>query len=87
MDTFSLEDDDYGDLFITQSSNVSAGDSYDANKSMEEEDNLFLGIEPNDFVSPVKSILGADHTSTMYSDISDCDETEDRHAFGDEKLR
>ena len=60
MDTFSLEDDDCPELFITQSaSNVNVNDSINQNNSS------ILG-DPSDFSSPCVSIL-----SSQYSDISD----------------
>ena len=49
MELFSLEDQDYGDIFITQS--ITKG--VDNVEVEEDEDNLlFLGNDPEDFQSP-----------------------------------
>ena len=50
MDTFSLEDDDYGDMFITQSSKHNIEIVPDDDNSNKE---LFLGLLKNDFSSHV----------------------------------
>ena len=66
---FSLEDDDYGDLFITQKSNV-------VQESIEKDENddsgLFLGVAELDFKSPCKKLIPMDGLkNAIYSDISE----------------
>ena len=69
MDTFSLEDDDYGDMFITQSSKDNVEIVPDDDNSNKE---LFLGLSKNDFSSPCSSLLkGQSDSNHQYSDISD----------------
>ena len=65
MSTFSLEDDDYGDLFITQESkgmDIDHGESEDQSCSG---DNKFL----DDFASPMKSLVKG--SQAIYEDISE----------------
>ena len=69
QELFSLEDDDYGDLFITQESSKSSEMPLDMDKSCDESE-LFLGVEPADFKSPCLSQVGPIR-NPMYSDISD----------------
>ena len=67
METFSLEDEDYGDLFITQSTND------DIDKESECESGI-LG-DPLNFVSPCASVVNTVNVNTnAYSDISDDDD-------------
>ena len=62
---FSLEDDDYGGLFITQESKEDKVP--EINK-----DNLFLGVEETDFESSCSSLVGNNSLlNCHYSDISD----------------
>ena len=68
MDTYSLEDDDFGDLFITQSSTT--GSDVVDNKN-EEENQLFWGLNPMDMQSPCTSYVSNNVTENDYSDISD----------------
>ena len=69
MDTFSLEDDDYDDLFITQSSKEDDNSNVTVNGSQE---NMFSGVKENDFSSPCSSILNGNcDSANAYSDISD----------------
>ena len=72
MDTFSLEDDDYGDMFITQSSKDNDEIVPDDDNSNKE---LFLGLLKIDFSSPCSSLLkDQSDSSHQYSDISDYEE-------------
>ena len=72
MDTFSLEDDDYGDMFITQSSKDNIEIVPDEDNSNKE---LFLELPKNDFSSPCSSLLkGQSDSNHQYSDISDYEE-------------
>ena len=68
MENYSLEDDDFGDMFITQSSNDNGGDSL--LMEMEESGN-FLGIDRFDFQSPCSTLLRSESDVAHYSDISD----------------
>ena len=74
MDTFSLEEDDYGDLFITQE--VNNGDGKELVKNFDNQDD-FLGLNPHDFQSPCKSVVGAKLNECHYLDISDFEEEGD----------
>ena len=76
MDTFFLEDDDYRDLLIIQSSKGSADVVQELNESIEVDDNLFLDVQPNDFTSPVKSVVDGLVASNDYSDISDWEDAD-----------
>ena len=64
MDTFSLEDEDCDELFITQSSS-NGGDNSDTTEIMKSSPVLSDG---NSFSEPLVSVL-----DTKYSDISDED--------------
>ena len=67
MEVFSLEDDDYGDTFITQTP------SSDSNVELSQE-NQILG-DPMDFQSPCLTVLNKDNVVTaQYSDISDTED-------------
>ena len=74
MDTFSLEEDDYGDLFIMQE--VNNGDGKELVKNVDNQDD-FLGLNPHDFQSPCESVVGAKLNECHYSDISDFEEEGD----------
>ena len=78
MDTFSLEDDDFGDLFITQSSSNDNG-----NTLQEEKDgDTFLGLNQSDFQSPCSSVRSNLNVSeTQYSDISDFEDDNNSSGF------
>ena len=66
MDTFSLEEDEFSELFITQESNRSV-----SNVSEEENaDKLFLGVEEDDFGTLSVSIVRSKEVP-HYSDISE----------------
>ena len=70
---FSLEDDDdYGDIFITQTPkkvNEVVMEEKDLNESVDYE---FLGVKSTDFASPCTSLVGRSALSVCdYSDISD----------------
>ena len=70
MDSFSLEDEDMGDLFLTQNSS-------NLDKEEEKEDNEneeFLGLSAMDFSSPCVSLIPQVEKSSHYSDISDDDD-------------
>ena len=75
LDTFSLEDEDYNELFITQSSSNDVGMEVQDNDSGE---GKFLGLEKDDFSSPMVSLVGAH--GIEYSDISE-DEFEQETAM------
>ena len=65
MEVFSLEDDDYGDMFITQSAGVSDNNS---------QKSVIIG-GPMDFMSPCSSLVSDDNVATnQYSDISDAED-------------
>ena len=68
-EVFSLEDDDYESMFITQEVSNSQNLVGELDKS-EEGDGLFLGLSKTDFVSPCVSQVKPLH-DPMYSDISD----------------
>ena len=71
---FSLEDDDYGDMFITQTPrNV---ENSDVNLDNSSDDVLLLGVEANDFSSQCTSIVKP-LRDPQYSDISDTDDLAD----------
>ena len=75
QEVFSLEDDDYGNMFITQETNNSENLVNKLDKSYDE-DRVFLGVNESDFAMPclsiVKPVLNA-----MYSDISDDEDIDD----------
>ena len=87
MACFSLEDDDYGDMFITQSCHNSVEDKDELDNAMEQEDDLFLGVEPTDFDSPMKSIVSEKHDVNAYSDISDWEESDNNVIAKKENIR
>ena len=67
-DFFSLEDDEYGDLFITQESNENSVSEVVRN----EEEVGVLGVSATDFQSPCHSLFDKSHGFLPhYSDISD----------------
>ena len=72
---FSLEDDDYGDMFITQEANISQDLAGDFNKS-DDEDALFLGVKVSDMGTPCTSIVKP-LKNPMYLDISDDEDLAD----------
>ena len=75
QEEFSLEDDDYGNIFITQESSSNSDVVFDLDKSGENEE-LFLGVKLTDFKSPNVSQVDTIR-NPMYSDISDDDDLED----------
>ena len=87
METYSLEDDDYRDPFITQTSKDDVGNVHNEEEPMEEDNNLFLGVDPGDFNSPMKSLVMAGVGSNDYLDISDWEETEASMSNTDENMR
>ena len=68
-EVFSLEDDDYGDMFITQSGGQSDNLCNEVEKS-NKESGLFLGLEETNFSTPCVSQFKSVH-NPVYSDISD----------------
>ena len=69
VNVFSLEDDDYNELFITQVPK----DNVDVNKCNDEESgDMFFGVAKDDFQSPCSSLINRNEP-TIYSDISDAD--------------
>ena len=66
MEVFSLEDEEYGGLFLTQESKEN--EDYLMEKKVGE-DELFLGVEPCDFTSPVTSVR--QKYTPVCSDVSD----------------
>ena len=70
MDVFSLEEDDYGDMFITQSSSNSSQVESSGNKVE------ILG-DGADFVRPMCSLVSnVEDKSCKYSDISEDEDFE-----------
>ena len=69
MELFSLqEEDDYGDIFITQTPKVQEV----GNEGNSAKDGQFLGLDCDDFQSPCASILDISTGNVpYYSDISD----------------
>ena len=69
MELFSLKDDDFGDLFMTQKDNSNVlNDGINHEEDME----VFLGNSNVDFQSPCVSLVGgAKVNEGMYLDISD----------------
>ena len=55
-EVFSLEDDDYGNMFITQESSQYE-DLVEKEDKIDNEDGLFLGLSQSDFSSPCVSVL------------------------------
>ena len=71
---FSLEDEDYGNMFITQESSNSDTLQNFKDKS-DDEDEFFLRVKTTDFASPcVSQVMPL--KDLMYSDISDCEDFE-----------
>ena len=71
---FSLEDEDYGNMFITQES----GNNENLIGNLDNSDNegeFFLGVKATDFASPCVSQVTS-HQNAMYSDISDAEDFE-----------
>ena len=69
MEVFSLEDEDYGELFITQESKENVEEKP---LKMEAEEEKFLGNDPFDFTSPCVSICdGESKYKPVCEDISD----------------
>ena len=71
-DLFSLEDEDYNELFIAQQPSRNISDLMD--KSVENLDSgvdSFLGLSADDFMSPCVSLASKDKFNPQYSDISD----------------
>ena len=69
MELFSLEEDDFGDLFLTQKDTNNV-----ANQDINHEDDseMFLGKSEQDFQSPCASLVcDRKESSAMYLDISD----------------
>ena len=71
MDVFSLEDDEYEGLFLTQESKEKEKD-FDEKKVREVEQ--FLGVEPMDFSSPCSSLLQRRVYTPQCSDVSSDEE-------------
>ena len=63
MATFSLEEDDYNGLFVTQEANVGVDKGFYGNNG--------IINDPSDFQSPCASLIG--NKQNVYSDISDDD--------------
>ena len=75
LEVFSLEDDDYNGLFITQTPREDknlVGESEKCDEKCSE--NSFLGVAESDFQSPCVSLFGPNTSNGMeYSDISDAE--------------
>ena len=70
MASFSLEDEDMGELFLTQESrNLDKIEDISGGKNEQ-----FLGVNINDFSSPCVSLVRDNNKNLQYSDISE-DET------------
>ena len=70
-EAFSLEDDNYGDLLITQSGGNSV---VDKDMEIDDDDGLFSGLKEDDFQSPMQSLVqqrGIENAE--YSDISEAE--------------
>ena len=76
MELFSLEDDDFGDMFITQSSSVTNVVENCDNSAMDVDESVFLGVNATDLSLLVRSLLDKNVKSNDYSDISDFEETD-----------
>ena len=74
-EVFSLEEDAYGDMFITQESSQ-IGDSLGKEDKVEDEDGLFLGLSQSNFSSPCVSFVSQSSNNAMYPDISDAEDFE-----------
>ena len=71
MELFLLEDNDFGDLFITQSAHSSNVVDNNENCEMDIDDNQSLGVNTKDLKSPVMSLVDQNVKSNDYSDISE----------------
>ena len=71
MEQFSLEENDYSDMFITQE----VSDIKDNNCESDGEMDKFFGLNADDFASPMVSIIDDKKNAPHYSDISDDDGT------------
>ena len=63
MDTYSLEEEDMGDMFLTQQPRESS--------EKRVESDTFLGLDAADFSSPCVSLIREREACAQYSDISD----------------
>ena len=81
---FSLEDDNYGNMFITQESSKSENLLDELDES-DKDSNLFCGVRENDFQSPVVSKVNVIQ-NPMYSDISEDKVFEDFHIQSSQKM-
>ena len=71
MASFSLEEDDYDGLFITQEAK---DNSLEKREDVEEESDSYFGVDPFDFGSPSVSFMAARSTyQPQCSDVSDDD--------------
>ena len=86
MDMFSLDDDNFRDLFITQSSNSYQDNVKSGQNDMEVDEDLFLGVKETDMSSPCTSLV-ENKAVTKYSDISDWEESEETIEKIDEEKR
>ena len=85
MEVFSLGDDQYEGMFITQEPSKRSDSEENSNKS--EESSLFLGVEDTDFGSPsVLPTAAKEKYRPEFSDISD-DEFERIEKITDEAAR
>ena len=73
-DLFSLEDDDYNEMFITQVPKV-GNDGNKNSEVLEKEvnDGMILGLARDDFQSPCSSLINRKE-SGIYSDISEAED-------------
>ena len=81
---FSLEDDNHGNMFITQESSKSEN-LLDELYESDEDSNLFCGVRENDFQSPVVSKVNV-IWNPMYLDISEDKVFEDFHIPSSQKM-
>ena len=72
INLFSLEEDDVGEMFLTQQ----CRETYNEDEQMEESvgDGSFLGLDPMDFESPNVSLVA--NSKPVYSDISEAEDFE-----------
>ena len=80
---FSLEDEDYNHMFITQECKNNENSVMEVEESDGELDK-FLGVSATDFSSPCVSIVKG--VKPVYSDISDDDDYEGNFSENADKL-
>ena len=74
MELFSLEDEDHGNLFITQSSSGYKQVDSGENCEMQVDNYMFLGVKASDMQSFCTSLIKKSCIGDQYLNISDCEE-------------